>query len=117
MAAGIAPGLDGLPADFLQHFWNIMGQDLLDVLKESFGKGLLPASCRRAVISLLPKKGDLTLLKNWRPVSLLCSDYKVLSKVLANRLKVFMEVFIGADQSYCVPGRSMQDNLFLMRHF
>ena len=39
------------------------------------------------VISLLPKKGELTLLKNWRPVSLLCSDYKVLSKVLANRFK------------------------------
>ena len=115
MAAGKSPGLDGLPADFLKHFWNSMGHDLLDVLKEAFAKGLLPASCRRAVISLLPKKGDLTMLKNWRPVSLLCSDYKVLSKVLANRLKFFMEVFICADQSYCVPGRSIQDNLFLMR--
>ncbi|XP_060926023.1 NLR family CARD domain-containing protein 3-like [Limanda limanda] len=49
MAAGKSPGLDGLPADFLKHFWNSKGQDLLDVLKESFGKGLLPASCRRAV--------------------------------------------------------------------
>ncbi|KAJ3599285.1 hypothetical protein NHX12_033248 [Muraenolepis orangiensis] len=72
MASGKAPGIDGLPADFFKHFWSMLGHDLLDVLMESFGKGTLPASCRRAVISLLPKKGDLTLLKNWRPVALLC---------------------------------------------
>lgn len=65
------------------------------------------------MISLL--KGDQTLLKNWRPVALLCTDYKLLSMVLANRRKVFIEVFIGLDQSYCVPDRSILDNLFLMR--
>ncbi|KAJ3583936.1 hypothetical protein NHX12_015433 [Muraenolepis orangiensis] len=115
MASGKAPGIDGLPADFFKHFWSMLGQDLLDVLRESFGKGSLPASCRRAVISLLPKKGDLTLLKNWRPVALLCTDYKILSKVLANRLKCFIDFLIGTDQTYCIPGRSIVDNLFLMR--
>ncbi|KAL0151200.1 hypothetical protein M9458_053391 [Cirrhinus mrigala] len=53
---------------------------------DSLLKGGLPLSCRRMVITLLPKKGDLTEIKNWRPVSLLCSDYKLLSKTLANRL-------------------------------
>ena len=115
MASGKSPGLDGLPADFFKHFWHLLGQDLLDVFNECFTSGTLPPSCRRAVISLLPKKGDLTLLKNWRPVALLCTDYKILSKVLANRLKVFMDQIIGLDQSYCVPGRSILDNLFLIR--
>ncbi|KAI3355855.1 hypothetical protein L3Q82_004225 [Scortum barcoo] len=50
-------------------------------------RGRLPLSCRRAVITLLPKKGDLQELKNWRPVSLLCTDYKIMSKVLASRLR------------------------------
>ncbi|KAK2902533.1 hypothetical protein Q8A73_012279 [Channa argus] len=45
-------------------------------------RGSLPVSCQRAVLSLLPKKGDLALLKNWRPVALLCTDYKVLSRAL-----------------------------------
>ena len=74
-------------------------------------------SCRWAVITLLPKKGDLQQLKNWRPVSLLCTDYKLLSKALATRLgKVMVEV-IHVDQSYCVPGRLITDNVMLIRDF
>ncbi|KAI3376858.1 hypothetical protein L3Q82_000114 [Scortum barcoo] len=72
-------------------------------------------SCRRAVLTLLPKKGNLQDIKNWRPVSLLCVDYKLLSKALANRLRGAMEQVIHQDQTYCVPGRSMVDNIYLIR--
>ena len=115
MAAGRAPGLDGLPADFYKHFWDCLGTDLWEVLQECSQTGLLPTTCRHAVLSLLPKKGDLSLLKNWRPVALLCTDYKLFSKVLANRLKNVLETIIHRDQSYCVPDRSIMDNIFLMR--
>ncbi|KAJ3581573.1 hypothetical protein NHX12_016499, partial [Muraenolepis orangiensis] len=74
-----------------------------------------PVSCRRAVITLLPKKGNLQDIKNWRPVSLLCVDYKLLSKVLATRLGRAVEQVIHRDQTYCVPGRSMVDNVHLIR--
>lgn len=115
MASGKAPGLDGLPAEFYKHFWKVLGADLWEVLQESSQIGLMPPSCRHAVLSLLPKKGDLALLKNWRPVALLCTDYKLLSKVLANRLKNFLDLIIHRDQSYCIPDRSIFDNLFLIR--
>ncbi|KAI3376754.1 hypothetical protein L3Q82_000356 [Scortum barcoo] len=75
----------------------------------------LPLSCRRAVITLLPKKGDLQELKNWRPVSLLCTDYKIMSKVLASRLREVMASIIHPDQTYCVPGRLISDNVTLIR--
>ncbi|KAI3353957.1 hypothetical protein L3Q82_018450 [Scortum barcoo] len=68
----------------------------------------------RAVIALLPKKDNLQDIKNWRPVSLLCTDYKLLSKALANRLKEAMEQVIHLDQTYCVPGRSVVDNVYLI---
>ena len=48
-------------------------------------------------------------------MALLCTDYKLLSKVLANRLKNVLELIIHRDQSYCVQDRSIMDNLFLMR--
>ena len=83
MAPGRAPGLDGLPADFYGHFWKCLGADLWEVLQECSQTGLLQVSCRRAVLSLTSKKGDLAVLKNWRPVALLCTDYKLFSKVLA----------------------------------
>ncbi len=54
-------------------------------------------------------------IKNWRPVSLLCSDMKILSKALANRLKEVMKQVIHLDQTYCVPGRSILDNVHLIR--
>ncbi|KAK3530295.1 hypothetical protein QTP86_023919, partial [Hemibagrus guttatus] len=86
MENGQASGIDGLLAEFYKAFWAVIGQDVLDVLRDSIRRGELPLSCRRAVLTLLPKKGDLTHLKNWRPVSLLCTDYKLLSKALASRL-------------------------------
>lgn len=76
---------------------------------------VLPRSCRRAVITLLPKKGDLQKIKNWRPVALLCTDYKILSKALANRLREVMDLVVHQDQTYCVPGRSILDNVSLIR--
>ncbi|XP_053083736.1 uncharacterized protein LOC128317158 [Pangasianodon hypophthalmus] len=104
MELGKAPGMDGLPVDVYKSFWSELGEDLLEVLNDSLAGGLLPLSCRRAVLTLLPKKGDLTDIKCWRPVSLLCSDYKLLSKVLANRLAEVMDKVIHPDQTYCVPG-------------
>ena len=115
MEGGKAPGIDGLPVEFYREFWSEMGEDLLTVFNESFKDMTLPLSCRRAVITLLPKKGDLQEIKNWRPVSLLCTDYKILSKALANRLKEVMDMVIHQDQTYCVPGRSILDNVSLIR--
>ena len=115
MASGRAPGIDGLSTDFYKRFWNILGHDLHGVLLECFRTGSLPVSCQRAVLSLLPKKGDLALIKNWRPVALLCTDYKVLSRALSNRLKDILGILVHTDQSYCVPDRKIMDNIFLIR--
>lgn len=112
---GRAPGMDGLPVEFYKDFWSVMGEDLLEVVTDSLQRGLLPLSCRRAVITLLPKKGDLRSLKNWRPVSLLCTDYKIFSKVLATRLRDVMASVVHGDQTYCVPGRLISDNVTLIR--
>ncbi|KAK3570801.1 hypothetical protein QTP86_026341, partial [Hemibagrus guttatus] len=115
MKAGKAPGIDGLPVDFYKSLWEVVGEDVLLVLNESLAGGSLPVSCRRAVLALLPNKGDLTDIKNWRPVSVLCSDYKLLSKVLANRLAEVLGQVIHPEQTYCVPGRTIFDNISLAR--
>uniref|UniRef100_A0A8D3BRM1 Reverse transcriptase domain-containing protein n=1 Tax=Scophthalmus maximus TaxID=52904 RepID=A0A8D3BRM1_SCOMX len=115
MSSGKAPGIDGLSSDFFKQFWNFLGADFHSVLTECFRTGSLPVSCQRAVLSLLPKKGDLALLKNWRPVSLLCTDYKLLSRALSNRLKNILEIVVHSDQTYCIPDRTIMDNIFLMR--
>lgn len=115
LSSGKSPGLDGLPAEFYKSFWTIIGDDYFEVLQKCFSEGVLPTSCQRAVLSLLPKKGDLTFLKNWRPVAILCTEYKIVSKVLANRLNNVLYEVVHKDQSYCVKNRSIMDNLHLIR--
>ena len=110
-----APGLDGLPAEFYKAFWDILGPTLLEVFQESVEQGVLPLTCQRAVLCLLPEKGNLHETANWRPVSHLNTDCKILSKALATCLKEVISFLIGTDQSHCVPERSIYDNIFLVR--
>ncbi|XP_077429684.1 uncharacterized protein LOC144056610 [Vanacampus margaritifer] len=114
---GRAPGIDGLSVDFYKSFWPTVGPDLLAVMNDSIKNGKLPLSCRRAIITMLPKKGDLQDIKNWWPVSLLCSDYKILSKALALRLRGVMSSIIHPDQTYCsealMVGEGLKDKLKL----
>ena len=70
---------------------------------------------RRAVISPIFKKGDKTLLENWRPISLLNTDYKILTKALTNRLKGVVNSLVESDQTGFIPGRLIQTNISTVR--
>ncbi|KAJ4919191.1 hypothetical protein JOQ06_000140 [Pogonophryne albipinna] len=115
MQGGKAPGIDGLPPEFYKTFWDFLKEDLMDLFNESLNDSFLPLSCRRAVLTLLQKKGDLQEIKNWRPVSLLCTDYKLLFRALSSRLRKVMDQVVDRTQTYCVPGRSIVDNVSLIR--
>ena len=110
-----SPGADGLPAEFYCSFWFILGDDLVDVLNFSLHFGLLPESMRSALIRLLYKKGDKLNLVNWRPISLLNTDYKIGTKALSNRLKQALPFLLNEDQTCTIPGRTIFDNLYLVR--
>ena len=109
------PGLDGLTTEFFQLFWPLLKTDFLSVISYICETGTSPQSFRRAVITLLPKKGDLSDIKNWRPVSLLNTDYKIFTRTLSNRLTKCIDSVIHPDQSYCIPGRTIHDNISLIR--
>ncbi|CAM2110988.1 unnamed protein product [Caretta caretta] len=59
MPTNKSPGMDGLTVEFYRVFWDILGPDLVTVWAESLQSGVLPLSCRQALLTLLPKKGDL----------------------------------------------------------
>jgi hypothetical protein len=75
-----SPRLDGLPYEFYKEFWGLLGLLLLEVATTSLQEGQLPSSMRNGVITLIPKKGDLTALSNWRPITLLNRDYKLITR-------------------------------------
>ncbi len=101
-----------LNAVFCRHFWSVIGRDLFSVFMESLKKGTFPVSLHRAGVTLLPKKGDLEDIRCWHPVSLLRVDYNILSKSLTNIIQFYISSVIHADQSYCIPERTIFDNIF-----
>ena len=115
MSSGKSLGADGLPVEFYRRFWGLLGQDLVDSLNYSFNHGTLSDSQRLGIIRLLHKKDDPLTLKNWRPISLLNTDYKICTKVLANRLRRVISLILSEDQTCGIPDRSIFENLFLIR--
>ena len=98
----------------LSPFWKVLGEDLIEVFNASFSSGHLPPSLRRALITLLFKKGDRLDPKNWRSISLLNSDYKILARILAGRLSKVLQLLIHPDQSCGVQGRYIGENIVLL---
>ena len=109
------PGIDGLPAEFYLKFWDILGPVVLEVLTAVLSTGAMGGSLSTGVISLLFKKGDHADLGNWRPLTMLCVDYKLLAKVLADRLGTALPHVVHVDQTCGVVGRSVRWNLQLIR--
>ena len=82
------PGIDGLPAEFYKVFWKNISSFLISALNYAFDSGCLSVTQRRGVIKLIPKKdAELYFIKNWRPITLLNTDYKIAAKSIANRIK------------------------------
>ena len=86
-----SPGLDGITAEFYIWFWGEIKQKLFTVYNDTITSGILPLSLRSGVITLLEKKGkDRLDIANWRPITLLGIDYKLLTKTLGERLKLVL---------------------------
>ena len=99
-------GIAGLPSEFYKKFWHLLVDSLVESFNEAFDSGFLSSSQRQAIITLIDKKDkDITLLSNWRPISLLNTDVKLLSKVLAFRIKEVLPKIIHNNQSGYVEGR------------
>lgn len=105
------PGEDGLPAEFYIVFWVDIKSLLLKSYRFSFEKESLSLTQKRGVLSLLPKKSDPLQLKNWRPISLLNLDYKLIAKLLAARIKICLPYLIHDDQSGFLKGRYIGQNI------
>ena len=115
MDSNKAPGTDGLPAEFYKIFWNDISTLLVSALNYSFESGCLSITQRREVIKLIPKKdAELYYIINWRPITLLNTDYKIATKALANRIKSVLPSIINHDQTGFMKNRFMGENIRLM---
>ncbi|GKB58259.1 RNA-directed DNA polymerase, eukaryota, partial [Tanacetum coccineum] len=108
------PGPDGFSFEFFRKYWNLIGRDIIQAVKEFFDKGSFPRGCNSSFIALIPKIQDAKFVKNYRPISLIGSIYKIISKVMANRLRLVLPTLISEVQSAFVANRQILDGPFIL---
>jgi ribonuclease HI len=108
-----APGPDGFNPAFYQHFWNLCGNDIFAAATEWLDRGYFPSSLNETNICLIPKCDNPASMKDLRPISLCNVLYKMVSKLLANRLKGCLDKCVSEEQSAFVEGRSILDNALI----
>ena len=116
MKNGSAPGCDGITVALLKMFWTRISKLLTLSFNSAFENGNLSSLQRKAVITLIHIGKDLARdnLKNWRPISLTNSDYKLLAKCLALRLGDVINDIVNADQVGYIKGRRVSTLLRLI---
>lgn len=106
------PGLDGLSAEFYQFFWVKLGPFLLALYREIIEDDFMNDTSTEGIISLLEKpQKDGLRLPNWRPLTLLTVDYKILAKIISNRVAPTLRYLIHPQQSGFVKGRYIAENI------
>jgi len=108
-----SPGFDGIPSEFYIKYWNLIKNCFIKVVKEIEDTEELCISQYRGVICLLYKKGDRDDVNNWRPITLLNTDYKLIAIIYASRLKKVLPAIINDDQKAYIEGRQIIENVRL----
>nr|GEW51342.1 RNA-directed DNA polymerase, eukaryota [Tanacetum cinerariifolium] len=109
-----SPGPDGFTFDFYRLFWNIIGNDVVKAVQFLFQHGKMAKGCNSTFIALIPKIPDANMVKDFRPISLIGSLYKVIAKVLANRLVAVLGDIVSEVQSAFVAERQILDDPFIL---
>lgn len=86
-----APGLDGLHARFAQHFWSTLGNSITEEVQRIFDTQKMPTYLNQTFVVLNAKRIGPKLLVHFRPISLCTTVYKIVSKVIVNRIRPHMQ--------------------------
>lgn len=109
-----APGPDGYSVEFYKSNWDLVGKDVLDAIGYLFSHNYLYYPLNSTTISFIPKTDSPVKMKDFRPISCCNVSYKIISKILANRIKLLLPFLVDENQSAFVKRRNIQDNILLM---
>nr|GEX88094.1 RNA-directed DNA polymerase, eukaryota, reverse transcriptase zinc-binding domain protein [Tanacetum cinerariifolium] len=109
-----APGSDGFTFGFYRGFWYLLDNDVYAAVKHFFIYGEIPKGCNSSFIALIPKIPHANLVKDFRPIILIESLYKIIAKILANRLAGVLGDIVNEVQSAFVADRHILDRPFIL---
>ena len=108
-----APGPDGFTIAFFHKCWSVVEKDVMDFFEYFHQHSVFERSMNASFLTLIPKKGNAVNIKDFRSINLVGNVYKLLSKVLANRLRVVLDNLISENQNSFVGGRQILDSVLI----
>ena len=114
MAKGKVPGPDGLSIEFYTHCRPIVKDEVVSMLREMFSTQTIHPQIKTGYLTLIYKKGQKTEIANYRPISLLNYDLKILTKCLTNRIKTIIPD-LTQEHQYAKPGKQIFSATTLLR--
>ena len=114
MARNKAAGISGFSAEFFAFFWEQIGDLIVDYINDAKEKKELFITHRRGILTLIPKAGDQKLLVNKRPICLLDILYKLIAKIMVNRMSRVTDKLINRSQTGFIKGRYIGENVRLI---
>lgn len=111
MHNGKVPGPNGFNIDFFKASWDIVKKDILDVVEDSKISKTILKALNTSFIALIPKQDKAMTLDQFRPIALCNVIYKIISKVIANRLKPILPTLVSEEQTRYVEGRQILNNI------
>ena len=113
MSGSKAPGPDGYTTEFFKESWAVVGDDITVAVQSFFVKGFLPKRLNSTILALIPKKQEANVMKDYRPISCCNVLYKLISKILARRLKIILPKCITWNQSAFIKERLLMEIILL----
>ena len=108
-----APGPDGLHAGFFQRFWLVVGNSVKFEVKRMFRTKKIPLHLNKTLIALIPKQSGPETINHFRPISLRNTIYKIVTKILVQRMKHLMPTLVSPSQTAFISGRKGTDNVIM----
>lgn len=109
-----SPCLDGMTSSFFQTHWHIVGNDVTKVIQNTFISGRISRAINRTFVILIPKVNQISCFNHIHPIGLCNKVYKIISKLLALRLKPLLPKLISPNQAAFIPGRWIGKNSLLV---
>nr|GEZ73764.1 RNA-directed DNA polymerase, eukaryota [Tanacetum cinerariifolium] len=109
-----APGPDGFTFGFYRCFWNLIECDVVKAVKWFFLHERIPSGGNSSFITLIPKVSNANMVKDFRPISLIGSVYKIVAKILANRLVLVLGDLVSDTQYAFLKERQILDGPFIL---
>ena len=108
-----APGPDGINNGVLKTLWKWIRKDCFKFMEDFLEKGIIPKGTSSSFITLVPKIQDPLKITDYRPISLINCSFKLISKILANRLECYLGKIIGSSQSGFIKGRQISESILI----